>query len=79
MLYGVEGYYAKWLLGIAPLYRVVLGIGILLGLVQYNEGLFLLTSYVVLDCDIEEVILSIYTCVPLFDVFNGCSLVQLIK
>ena len=33
-LYRVEPYYVEWLLWIAPLYRVVLGIGILLGLVH---------------------------------------------
>ena len=33
-LYRVERYHAEWLLGIAPLYRVVLGIEILLELVQ---------------------------------------------
>ena len=33
-LSGVERYYAVWLLGMAPLYWVVLGTGILLGLVQ---------------------------------------------
>ena len=31
--YGLERCYAECILGIAPLYRVVLGIGILLGLV----------------------------------------------
>ena len=38
-LYGVERYYAEWLLGIAPLYRVVFGIGILLGLVHYSQSM----------------------------------------
>ena len=33
-LYRVEPYYVQWLLSIAPLYRVVIGIGILLGLVN---------------------------------------------
>ena len=45
----------------------------------YNEGLFLLSSYVVLDYNLEYVILlfqKIYTCVFLMDVFNGCSLIQ---
>ena len=34
MLYGVKPYYTEYLLGIASLFRVLLGIGILLGLVQ---------------------------------------------
>ena len=37
-LYGVERYHAEWLLGIVPLYRVVLGTEILLGLVQPLPG-----------------------------------------
>ena len=38
MLYGVKHYYTEYLLGIASLFRVVLGIGILLGLVHsYRE------------------------------------------
>ena len=44
----------------------------------YNEGLFLLSSYVFLDHEFEWVNLPIliYTCVLLLDIFNGCSLIQ---
>ena len=46
MLYRVECYYAECLLGIAPLYQVVLGIGILLGLVQLLNCVFARLSVV---------------------------------
>ena len=41
MLYGVQLYYAKCLLKIAPLFLVALGIGIVLGLV--HQGPFTLS------------------------------------
>ena len=41
----------------------------------YNEGLFLLSSNVVTDCDFEQVLLSILKLH--LRPFNGCSLIQL--
>ena len=43
-LYGVECYYAECLLGVVPLYQVVLGIGILVGLVQLYQASTLVSS-----------------------------------
>ena len=45
----------------------------------YIQGLLLVTQYVVLHNDFEKLILSIYSCILLMDVFNGSSLIQLKK
>ena len=47
----------------------------------YNEGLFFLSSYVVLDYALARLfyLFPIYACVLSMDVFNGCSIIQLKK
>ena len=54
MLHGVERYYVERLLKIVPLYRVVLRLGILLGLVQDDPTNFISSTLIDRDRTIGQ-------------------------